>query len=151
MTIIISNHITSSGCGSTSILCIVDIEKKEYNVQYESNWMGMSEPVKYTISGEILYVDYMEKPFTFHAYLCYKPKKGGYMSAIIEIISFPKLRECVPGTREHEKYCMSTTSDEFNVNGIILAEVCQDVDENSREVELVKTLNGCSLQIIEKD
>lgn len=149
------SHVTSSGCGKTTISCQIDTDKETYDLTFYKNWMGMKKEHKFTIRGKTIYIDYVKDPFTFHAYLCYKPinedvHKFTYMSAIIEIISFPKLRECVVGTREHEKYCMSNSSDEFNVNGIILVEVCHDVEETSHEVELVKNINGCSLKINEQ-
>lgn len=149
MVLIQCDHVTSSGCGRTSISCTIDIEKETYELKFYKNWMGMNESQQFTLHGKTIYIDYVKDPFTFHAYLCYKPTEDAYMSAIIEIISFPKLRECVVGTREHEKYCMSNSSDEFNINGIILVEVCHDVEESSKEVEIVKNINGCSLKIEE--
>lgn len=150
------NHITSSGYGRTSISCKIDTEKETYELNFYKKWMGMNQEQTFTICGKTIYIDYIKDPFTFHAYLCYKPTSNDphqitYMSAIIEIISFPRLRECVVGTREHEKYCMSNSSDEFNVNGIILVEVCHDVEESSLEVDLVKNINGCSLKINEQN
>lgn len=149
MPIVQCEHINSSSYGKTSITCTVDTDTKKYELHYDSQWLNMTNPVNYNITGDLIYVDYNNNPFTFHAYLSSKPKDDSYMTAIIEIISFPKLRECVVGTRDHDKYCMTNSTDVFDVNGIILAEVCQDVDELSHEVELVKTLNGCSLKIYE--
>ena len=151
MTKFYCNHITSSGCGKTTINCVIDTKENTYELSYYSNWMGMPKSKEFKITGDVLYVDCTENPVSLHAYLCYKPirdiRRTSYMSAIIEIISFPKLRECIPGTREHEKFYMSNSSDEFNVNGIILAEVCYDVGEDAFEVELVKNVNNCSLTI----
>lgn len=154
MVLIQCDHVTSSCCGRTTILCKIDTEKETYELTFYKNWIGMKQDRTFTICGRTIYIDYIKDPFTFHAYLCYKPTDHHqiiYMSAIIEIISFPRLRECVVGTREHEKYCMSDSPDEFNVNGIILVEVCHDVVETSLEVELVKNINGCSLKINEQN
>ena len=90
--------------------CLLNMDSLTYDLTYRSQWMGMSEAIEFCLKGHIDYVDYLKTIPQIHAYL----------DCDVEIISFPRLRELIPGSPEDVKFHMAQTGDPFDINGIML-------------------------------
>lgn len=111
----------SSGCGCSEVTCYINIEKKTFVLKYYSQWMGQKK-IEHSFTGNVSYCDFDNDKMQLHAFLSYAKHPGETFPCILfEVISFPILRELIEGTIEHEKFAMAYTSDEYNINGIILA------------------------------
>lgn len=148
MSKILFRHITSCGCGRTEVNGVIDIEKETYELHYFSRWMGMENKEELNITGKLIYVDCVKNPLTVHAYLkyCLEEEEQDYPDVLIEIISFPKLREIIKGTKEEIKFMMSNSDDEFDINGKILIDYQDEILE-THTMKIIKKMNGLSLKI----
>lgn len=157
---IVAKHIFSVGGGTTRFTVSIDMKSPIQVERYEepfykatftyySTWMGdRRAPVEKCWHGYCTYVDITSE--SVHAYVVFSdpelqdegkdenfrpesPITHTYDRVVMEILSYPRLRDVPPGTAMMEKYLTTMNSDDtFDSNGVV---VIRDFFAPGEEIE----------------